>query len=208
MAVENHRQEFADKVALLCYKHFEKLPKKGKPQLDREWTILAAILVHNKNKDDLQIVSLATGSKCLGQNLLSPNGDLVNDSHAEVLARRGLLRYIHHQLGTENSISKNFHLYSSPVTLPVVMPPSFQNQLTVQQLMMKILVVKLLLTKSHALMRKTCTEPAPNALKVDRRIPNFPGWITTSPAYYAPNLEEEIQLYPCRAATSSPSGIF
>ncbi|KAF9400895.1 tRNA-specific adenosine deaminase 1 [Mortierella sp. AD011] len=37
----------------------------------------------------VECISLATGSKCLPQGKLSPRGDLLNDCHAEVLARRG-----------------------------------------------------------------------------------------------------------------------
>lgn len=34
----------ADEIASLCYDYFNKLPKKGKPEKDREWTLLAAVL--------------------------------------------------------------------------------------------------------------------------------------------------------------------
>lgn len=36
---------FADKLARLCCDHFNKLNKKGKPQIDGEWTLLAAIVL-------------------------------------------------------------------------------------------------------------------------------------------------------------------
>lgn len=36
---------FADKLARLCCGHFNKLIKKGKPQIDGEWTLLAAIVL-------------------------------------------------------------------------------------------------------------------------------------------------------------------
>ncbi|KAG0003343.1 hypothetical protein BGZ79_001115 [Entomortierella chlamydospora] len=41
----------------------------------------------------VECISLATGSKCLPQGKLSPRGDLLNDCHAEVLARRGFNRW-------------------------------------------------------------------------------------------------------------------
>lgn len=34
----------ADKIARLCYDHFNNLPKRGKPELGREWTLLAAVV--------------------------------------------------------------------------------------------------------------------------------------------------------------------
>lgn len=91
-----------DQITLLCYNHFEKLPKKGKPLPEREWTIIAAVVQRiektDSNRFTLDVVSMGTGSKCVGQNMLSSNGDMLNDSHAEVIARRGFLRYLYHQI--------------------------------------------------------------------------------------------------------------
>ncbi|KAF8528918.1 adenosine deaminase/editase [Hysterangium stoloniferum] len=39
-------------------------------------------------------VSLATGAKCLPESRLTTTGDMVHDSHAEVLARRGFVRWL------------------------------------------------------------------------------------------------------------------
>ncbi len=111
MASSKSDKSLANKVALLCYKHFDKLPKKGKPFEGREWTIIAAIVKQNESKgnENLEVVSMGTGSKCIGQNKLSSDGDLLNDSHAEIMARRGFLRYLYHQVeivaaGKESSV--------------------------------------------------------------------------------------------------------
>lgn len=122
MASSKGDKSLADKVALLCYKHFDKLPKKGKPVEGREWTIIAAIVKQNESKGNanLEVVSMGTGSKCIGQTKLSSDGDLLNDSHAEIMARRGFLRYLYHQVeevsaGKESSVltldpsSNKFH---------------------------------------------------------------------------------------------------
>jgi len=99
--------KLADKVANLCYKHFSQLPKKGKPQPGKEWTILAAVILQKES--DLSVVALGTGSKCIGQGKLSTAaaGDLLNDSHAEVIARRAFIRYLYHQISSVYDASKD-----------------------------------------------------------------------------------------------------
>ncbi|XP_048829616.1 tRNA-specific adenosine deaminase 1 [Brienomyrus brachyistius] len=96
----------ADEIARLCYDRFSELPKRGKPEPNREWTLLAAVVrVSALQTDDpdrkttvKEVVSLATGTKCIGQSSMSPRGDILNDSHAEVVARRGFVRYLTEQL--------------------------------------------------------------------------------------------------------------
>ncbi|KZS18938.1 tRNA-specific adenosine deaminase 1 [Daphnia magna] len=102
MNASTDRKSLADQVAHLCYRHFDNLPKKGKPLQGREWTIVAAVVQRTAKRVNsnisLKIVSMGTGSKCVGQSKLSQDGDLLNDSHAEILARRGFLRYLYHHI--------------------------------------------------------------------------------------------------------------
>ena len=98
---------FADVIADLCHKYFEDvIPAKGKPQLGKEWTVLSAIVKENSlnlvaGEDDnvllnsvFEVVALGTGTKCLGQSEESADGDLVHDSHAEVVAKRAFVLYL------------------------------------------------------------------------------------------------------------------
>lgn len=88
-----------DKIAQISYEHFKSLPKTGKPT-DKEWTVLSTIVQMNKkeNSDILTVVALGTGSKCIGRSKMSSNGDILHDSHAEVVCRRGFLRYLYAQM--------------------------------------------------------------------------------------------------------------
>uniref|UniRef100_A0A3B4B9H1 tRNA-specific adenosine deaminase 1 n=1 Tax=Periophthalmus magnuspinnatus TaxID=409849 RepID=A0A3B4B9H1_9GOBI len=90
-----------DEIAALCYERFHALPRTGKPEVGREWTLLAAVVqvTRNANSNTVkEIVSLGTGSKCIGETSMSPSGDVLNDSHAEVIARRGCIRYLLEEL--------------------------------------------------------------------------------------------------------------
>ncbi|XP_033014776.1 tRNA-specific adenosine deaminase 1 isoform X3 [Lacerta agilis] len=88
----------ADEVAALCYSHYDaRLPKQGKPAAGREWTLLAAVL-QVESAEIKAIVAMGTGTKCIGQSEMRKTGDILNDSHAEVVAKRSFQRYLLHQL--------------------------------------------------------------------------------------------------------------
>ncbi|PNF38265.1 hypothetical protein B7P43_G11619 [Cryptotermes secundus] len=97
---------FANEIAELCYSKYMNLPKTGKPKEGREWTHVAGIVVADgwQRRSDRSsnvpkyVVALGTGSKCIGKSKMSPTGDILNDSHAEVMARRGFLRYLYDQV--------------------------------------------------------------------------------------------------------------
>lgn len=92
-------------ISKICLAKFNSLPKTGKPKIEFEWSMLSAIVLMEEGKGDApKVVSLGTGTKCLGADQLSEKGDILNDSHAEVMARRGFLRYLMQQMN--NSLKK------------------------------------------------------------------------------------------------------
>jgi hypothetical protein len=72
---------------------FQTLGKHGRPA-DGQRTVLAAWVMYTCDFGP-RLVSLATGTKCLTGSMRCEQGRAINDSHAEVLARRCALRWLH-----------------------------------------------------------------------------------------------------------------
>ena len=102
-----------ERVARAALLAFDSLPSRGKPQ-PHEWTVLAAfVAVHPKDgnsstvggagdachgrtdsNEQVEVLAIGTGTKCVGASRMSTFGDRLHDSHAEIIARRALRRYI------------------------------------------------------------------------------------------------------------------
>ncbi|KAF5283149.1 hypothetical protein FQA39_LY17407 [Lamprigera yunnana] len=96
-------QDFHNHIAMLSLNHFKNLPKRGKPNvIKHEWTVLSCIIQENRLTNDFQVVALGTGSKCIGKAKMSSKGDILNDSHAEIICRRAFLRYVYEELKKRN----------------------------------------------------------------------------------------------------------
>ena len=73
---------------------YKSLGKAGKPG-PGQWTVLAAVAL--VKEDQARLISFATGTKCLGgeaRKSVPVVGSALNDTHAEVVARRGLLLWL------------------------------------------------------------------------------------------------------------------
>ena len=83
----------SDRIASCALKHYntQLTKKKGKPKSNEEWTVFAAIVAFHRVDGLVWVVSSATGTKCTAKR---HKGCILHDSHAEVLARRGLMRVI------------------------------------------------------------------------------------------------------------------
>ena len=66
-----------------------------------QYTILAGFVLVSPERH--RVISLATGSKCLPASRLSGRGESVNDSHAEILAKRGALLWLLDEVGRMRS---------------------------------------------------------------------------------------------------------
>ncbi|CAD6188154.1 unnamed protein product [Caenorhabditis auriculariae] len=60
--------------------------------------IISSIFLMDSSSKKMKIISLATGTKCIIGTNVSCSGSTVMDCHAEILARRGLSRFLYAQL--------------------------------------------------------------------------------------------------------------
>ncbi|XP_047510074.1 tRNA-specific adenosine deaminase 1 [Pieris napi] len=92
--MNRYKQCIVDKFVEDCIQLFNSISKTGKP-LENEWTVLSCIIQYDAVSSIHKVVALGTGSKCIGASKMSHLGNILNDSHAEVIARRGFLLYLY-----------------------------------------------------------------------------------------------------------------
>ncbi|XP_052002677.1 double-stranded RNA-specific adenosine deaminase-like [Xyrauchen texanus] len=86
-----------DQIAMLSHQRFNALTARIQHSLLGR-KILATIVMR-KGSDSLgTVVSLGTGNRCVKGEELSLRGDTVNDCHAEIISRRGLIRFLYGEL--------------------------------------------------------------------------------------------------------------
>ncbi|CAG9559671.1 unnamed protein product [Danaus chrysippus] len=104
----HYSSSYINKITEDCINLYQNIPKNGKP-IENEWTVLSCVIEVDKISKNNKIVALGTGSKCIGATKMSPLGNILNDSHAEVIARRGFLLYLYKNiLDTINEKSSIF----------------------------------------------------------------------------------------------------
>lgn len=112
----------ADLKSIVVEFYEKKLEKNGKPRQNQEWTVFCAIILEDPNGSK-NVVAAGSGSKCLGSSEISMNGDLLHDSHAEVICKRAFYRYLLDQI---RSIDEGSILEQHPQTKLFSLKPEFK----------------------------------------------------------------------------------
>ncbi|NXD86915.1 DSRAD deaminase, partial [Halcyon senegalensis] len=86
-----------DQMAMLSHQRFNSLTARIQHSLLGR-KILAAIIMRKGNKGLGVVVSLGTGNRCVKGEELSLKGETVNDCHAEIISRRGFMRFLYGEL--------------------------------------------------------------------------------------------------------------
>lgn len=97
--------DLASKVYNEIERVYMKLPQNGKPDKPNIFSVLAGFVAvitdpieeneSGSTVDRVIALSVSTGTKCVSEDMIDDDsGMILHDSHAEVLARRGLIRYL------------------------------------------------------------------------------------------------------------------
>ncbi|NWV14309.1 DSRAD deaminase, partial [Ptilonorhynchus violaceus] len=86
-----------DQMAMLSHQRFNTLTAHIQHSLLGR-KILAAIIMRKANKGLGVVVSIGTGNRCVKGEELSLKGETVNDCHAEIISRRGFVRFLYSEL--------------------------------------------------------------------------------------------------------------
>ncbi|NXG15792.1 DSRAD deaminase, partial [Grallaria varia] len=86
-----------DQMAMLSHQRFNSLTARIQHSLLGR-KILAAIIMRRANKGLGVVVSIGTGNRCVKGEELSLKGETVNDCHAEIISRRGFVRFLYSEL--------------------------------------------------------------------------------------------------------------
>ena len=93
---------FADEIKKLSYHSYVQLEaalKYGQPSRK----VIAAFVMENTETNTMKVVSVGSGTQCITGDQMNPEGLVVNDSHAEIVARRSLMRFFYLQLLAKSS---------------------------------------------------------------------------------------------------------
>ena len=88
---------FADKITKLSHSHFQQALQTVSAAMPGR-KVIACFILENQSTDTLQVVSMGSGTRCVEGHKLSLEGQVVNDMHAEVVARRSLRRFFYSEL--------------------------------------------------------------------------------------------------------------
>jgi tRNA-specific adenosine deaminase 1 len=80
----------SDAIVSATLSQYSSLPFAPQPG---KHTVLASFALHDTHSGRVQLLSLGAGVKCLPASRLPVRGDALHDSHAEVIARRGAIRW-------------------------------------------------------------------------------------------------------------------
>ncbi|XP_019353273.1 double-stranded RNA-specific adenosine deaminase isoform X2 [Alligator mississippiensis] len=141
-----------DQIAMLSHQRFNALTARIQHSLLGR-KILAAIIMRRGGEDLGVVVSIGTGNRCVKGEELSLKGETVNDCHAEIISRRGFVRFLYSELMKYNPS------YPSS-TEQSIFEPAGDNRLKIKDNITFHLYVSTAPCGDGALFDKSCSDQA------------------------------------------------
>ncbi|XP_027019997.1 double-stranded RNA-specific editase 1 isoform X1 [Tachysurus fulvidraco] len=91
-------QVLADAVSRLVVDKFSELTDNFTSPHARRKVLAGVVMTTGTDVKEAQVICVSTGTKCINGEYMSDRGLALNDCHAEIIARRSLLRYLYMQL--------------------------------------------------------------------------------------------------------------
>ncbi|XP_041718602.2 double-stranded RNA-specific editase 1 isoform X1 [Coregonus clupeaformis] len=98
-------QVLADAVSRLVVDKFSELTDNFTSPHARRKVLAGVVMTTGTDVKEAQVICVSTGTKCINGEYMSDRGLALNDCHAEIIARRSLIRYLYAQL--EHFLSNN-----------------------------------------------------------------------------------------------------
>uniref|UniRef100_A0A672Q0R0 Adenosine deaminase RNA specific B1 n=1 Tax=Sinocyclocheilus grahami TaxID=75366 RepID=A0A672Q0R0_SINGR len=98
-------QVLADAVSRLVVDKFSELTDNFTSPHARRKVLAGVVMTTGTDVKDAEVICVSTGTKCINGEYMSDRGLALNDCHAEIIARRSLIRYLYMQL--EHFLSNN-----------------------------------------------------------------------------------------------------
>lgn len=90
-------QAVADRIGKLVMDRFASMME-GHTQHSRRKVLAGVVMTSDEAMEDMHIVSVSTGTKCVNGEHMSVHGNSLNDCHAEIISRRCLCAFLYQQL--------------------------------------------------------------------------------------------------------------
>ncbi|KAJ8351657.1 hypothetical protein SKAU_G00231330 [Synaphobranchus kaupii] len=91
-------QVLADAVSRLVVDKFSELTDGFTSPHARRKVLAGVVMTTGADVKEAQVICVSTGTKCINGEYMSDRGLALNDCHAEIIARRSLIRYLYTQL--------------------------------------------------------------------------------------------------------------
>uniref|UniRef100_A0A8C7XNZ9 Adenosine deaminase RNA specific B1b n=1 Tax=Oryzias sinensis TaxID=183150 RepID=A0A8C7XNZ9_9TELE len=91
-------QVLADAVSRLVVDKFSELTDNFTSPHARRKVLAGVVMTTGTDVKEAQVICVSTGTKCINGEYMSDRGLALNDCHAEIIARRSLIRYLYTQL--------------------------------------------------------------------------------------------------------------